>query len=156
VSRSPVRTVAGVTGATFLLVGTLGFAPGVTENLAGMTMAGHRSSARLLGIFEVSVLHNAVHILFGFGGLLAARTAAASRAFLVTGGFVYLLLTVYGAVIEPDSPLNLVPFNYADNALHLLLGTVMLGLGVGLPDSPGRHQAAQRQQPATKTVHYRF
>lgn len=38
-----------------------------------MDAAGHESHAQLFGIFEVSVLHNIVHLLFGLAGLALAR-----------------------------------------------------------------------------------
>jgi hypothetical protein len=44
-----------------------------------MTFAGHHSDAPLLGIFEVSVLHDIVHLLFGVGGLAMARTPGGAR-----------------------------------------------------------------------------
>ena len=59
----------------FLLVGVLGFVPGITTDYDSMTFADHESGAELLGIFQVSVLHNIVHLLFGVGGLWAATQA---------------------------------------------------------------------------------
>jgi hypothetical protein len=38
----------------FLLVGILGFIPGITTHYADMTFAGHDSMAKLLGVFMVS------------------------------------------------------------------------------------------------------
>ncbi|CCH29507.1 hypothetical protein BN6_21850 [Saccharothrix espanaensis DSM 44229] len=43
-----------------------------------LSFTGHRSSAERLGIFEVSVLHNTVHLLFGHligGGARLPRAA---------------------------------------------------------------------------------
>src|SRR5690625_4974402 len=72
--RSAVSAVAGVFGAVFLLVGILGFVPGITQNLDTIMFAGHHSEAALLGLFQVSVLHNVVHLLFGVVGLLGFRS----------------------------------------------------------------------------------
>ncbi|MDP9436276.1 MAG: DUF4383 domain-containing protein [Actinomycetota bacterium] len=129
-SRTPVQLAALVVGATFLLVGILGFVPGITTG--GLTFAGHTSDAALLGIFQVSVLHNLVHLAFGVLGLALSRTAAGSRTFLTVGGVVYLVLTAYGLAIDHDSAVNFVPVNGADNVLHLVLGVGMLGLGLAL------------------------
>ena len=131
-SAKLVRTMASVVGAVFLLVGILGFIPGITTNYDTLSFAGHESDAKLLGLFQVSILHNVVHLLFGVVGLAAARTREASRAFLVGGGIVYLALFVYGLVIDKESGANFVPLNSADNVLHLLLGLGMIGLGVAL------------------------
>ncbi|WP_456245112.1 DUF4383 domain-containing protein [Longispora urticae] len=129
VSHSPVRFAAMAVGAVFALVGVLGFVPGITTNLGDLTFAGHGSGAELLGVFQVSVLHNLVHLLFGVVGLAMARTWAGARMFLVAGGAIYLALWLYGLVVGHDSAANFVPVNTADNWLHLALGAGMLALG---------------------------
>ncbi|GAB4063139.1 DUF4383 domain-containing protein [Angustibacter speluncae] len=129
-SRSPVQLAALLSGAAFLLVGVLGFVPGVTGDYDSLQVAGHESHAMLLGIFQVSVLHNVVHLLFGVAGLLMARTSRSARTFLVGGGVVYLLLWVYGLVVDRESAANFVPLNEADQWLHLVLAIVLLGAGL--------------------------
>ena len=129
-------------GVVFLLVGVLGFVPGVTENVDQMEMASHESESLLLGIFQVSILHNVVHLLVGVAGLALARTFDGARKYLIGGGIVYLLLFVYGLVIDKDSAANFVPVNAADDWLHLVLGLGMVGLGVLLGR---RHDDAGRR-----------
>lgn len=131
-NRTTVQRAAQVVGAVFLLVGVLGFIPGITTDYESLGFAGHGSAALLLGIFQVSILHNIVHLLFGVAGLLMARTPAQSRNYLIGGGVVYLVLWIYGLVIDQDSAANFVPVNNADNWLHLILGVGMIGLGVAL------------------------
>ncbi|MGH7752579.1 MAG: DUF4383 domain-containing protein, partial [Gemmatimonadales bacterium] len=87
----------------------------------------------LLGVFEISVLHNMVHLAFGLIGLGLARTISGARTYLVGGGIVYALLFVYGLSIYHDSSANFVPVNEADNWLHLALGAAMVVLGFVLP-----------------------
>jgi Domain of unknown function (DUF4383) len=130
--QHPLRMAATVVAAVFLLVGLLGFIPGITTEYDGMTFAGHESTAMLLGIFHVSILHNIVHLLFGVVGLAMARTVPGARGFLIGGGVVYLVLWIYGLLIDHDSTANFVPVNTADNWLHLLLGVGMIGLGLAL------------------------
>ncbi|GAA3446240.1 DUF4383 domain-containing protein [Planomonospora venezuelensis] len=127
--RSPVQLAALVVGVVFLLVGVLGFIPGITSNVDEIEFAGHQSDAMLLGVFEVSILHNIVHLLFGVAGVALARTWAGARNYLIGGGVVYLLLWLYGLLIAHDSPANFVPLNAADNWLHLFLGLGMAALG---------------------------
>jgi arginine exporter protein ArgO len=117
-------------GAVFLLVGILGFIPGITSNYASLSFAGHDSEALLLGIFQVSVLHNIVHLLFGVAGLAMSRSHGRSRSFLLYGGVIYLVLWLYGLLIGHDSGANFVPVNNADNWLHLLLGLAMIALAI--------------------------
>jgi Domain of unknown function (DUF4383) len=128
-ARQPVQLTALVVGAVFLLVGILGFIPGITTNFGEMAFAGHQSDAMLLGVFQVSALHNIVHMLFGIAGLAMARSVTGARNFLIYGGVIYAALWLYGVLIEPSSAVNFVPVNMADNWLHLLLGVGMIGLG---------------------------
>ena len=132
-TRSPVRTVALVVATAFLLVGIAGFIPGLTTGYSDMQLAGHESGAMLFGIFQVSVLHNIVHLLFGIVGLAMARTAAGARGFLVGGGMVYLVIWLYGLLVGEDSPANIVPVTNADDWLHLGLGAGMIVLGLAVP-----------------------
>ena len=128
--RSPVQLMAWLVGLTFLIVGIAGFIPGITTNLYdGLNFAGHDGDAKLLGLFEVSVLHNIVHGLFGVAGLLMAARASSARTYLIGGGLIYLVLWLYGLIIDYDSGANFVPLNTADNWLHFLLGLGMIGLG---------------------------
>lgn len=127
---TPVQLAATVVGAVFLLVGILGFIPGITTHYGDLTFAGHHSDAKLLGVFEVSVLHNIVHLLFGVAGLAMARTWNGARSYLIGGGIIYFLLFVYGVVIDKESSANFVPVNNADDWLHLLLAVGMVALGV--------------------------
>jgi hypothetical protein len=126
-----IQTIAFVVGLVFLAVGILGFIPGITTNVGQMEFAGHESGSELLGVFHVSVLHNLVHLAFGVVGIAAAAAGARSaRTFLIVGGVVYLLLLVYGLVVDMDSAANFVPVNEADNWLHLGLGLGMIVLGL--------------------------
>jgi hypothetical protein len=141
-SRSLLRTAALAVAATFVLVGVLGFIPGITTDYDTMAFAGHESDAKLLGIFEVSVLHNIVHLLFGAAGFVLARTVGGARAYLIGGGAVYFVLWIYGLLIDHDSGANFVPLNDADNWLHLVLAVAMIGLGVFLDRRAGRGTVA--------------
>ncbi|WP_103350802.1 DUF4383 domain-containing protein [Amycolatopsis sp. CA-128772] len=128
--RSTARTAALLFGIAFLLVGVLGFIPGITTDYGALRFAGHESAAQLFGVFTVSVLHNMVHLLFGVLGVLAARANGASRAFLMLGGGVYVLLWVFGLAMDHDSKANFIPLDNADDWLHLALGVAMIAAGI--------------------------
>lgn len=132
VGRTHVQKAALVVGIVFLAVGVLGFVPGITTNYDSLSFASHHSDARLLGLFQVSVLHNLVHLLFGVAGLALARTARGARSYLIIGGIIYLVLFLYGLLVPEDSSANFVPLNNADDVLHLLLGIGMVALGAVL------------------------
>jgi len=130
--RTPIEITALAAGAVFALVGVLGFIPGITTGYSELTFAGHESGAMLLGIFQVSILHNIVHLLLGAAGLLMGRTAMQSKYYLIGGGALYLVIWLYGLFIDQESSANFIPVNTADNWLHLVLGVVMIALGIVL------------------------
>jgi len=126
VSGTPVQNAARVVGIVFLLVGIAGFIPGLTTDLyEGLEFAGDEGTSELLGLFEVSVLHNLVHGLFGVAGLALAATPNGARTYLLGGGGIYLALWLLGLVGAADW----IPANNADDWLHLLLGLGMIALG---------------------------
>ncbi|MFE2754333.1 DUF4383 domain-containing protein [Actinosynnema sp. NPDC059335] len=131
-SRTPVQLAATVVAAVFLVVGIAGFIPGLTTDYDTLRFAGHESQAMLLGVFAVSILHNIVHLLFGVVGLAMARTARNAFLYLVAGGVIYLVLWLYGLIVDHGSAANFVPVNTADNWLHLVLGLGMVALGFAL------------------------
>lgn len=138
-ARIPVQNVARLAGIVFLLVGIAGFVPGLTTNLYdGLEFSGNDGDAELLGIFQVSVLHNIVHGLFGVAGLALAATASGARTFLLGGGAVYVALWLLGIVGGADW----IPANDADNWLHLGLGVAMIAAGILLT----------RERPVARTT----
>ena len=128
--RTNVQKAAVAVGAVFLLVGVLGFIPGITSNYDQLGFASAGSDALLLGLFQVSILHNIVHLLFGVLGLVMARSASGARSYLIFGGIIYLVLFLYGLLVGANSAANFVPVNSADDILHLLLGIGMIALGL--------------------------
>ena len=111
-----VQGAALLVAAGFVVIGVLGFVPGVT------------SDGKLFGVFAISGLHNVLHLLSGFVGFALARTYAASRAYFLGGGLVYLALWLHGLFMGS----GLLPIDSADNWLHFGLGVGMMLLGVTL------------------------
>ncbi|MER7460176.1 DUF4383 domain-containing protein [Micromonospora sp. NPDC126480] len=136
-SRRAVQVAALVAAGVFLLIGVLGFIPGITTDYDEMRFAGHHSGAKVLGLFQVSILHNILHLGFGLAGLVLARRVSGARLFLAGGGALYLGLWLYGFFIDRESGANLLPVNDADNWLHLVLGFGMLALGLLLSNQVG-------------------
>jgi len=89
-----------------------------------------------------------VHLLFGVTGLALARTATTARLFLLGGGVIYLVLWIYGLLIDQHSMANFIPINTPDNWLHFVLGVGMIALGVLLP----RLDARTRTSTPTSTA----
>lgn len=134
---SPLQASAAVVALVFGIVGVAGFIPGVTTDFGDLEFAGHESGAMLLGLFQVSVLHNLVHLGFAVAGFLLARTAVGARAYLVGGGALYLVVFLYGLLVGAHDTANFLPVNDADDVLHVVLGAGMLLLGL-LLDRPRR------------------
>ncbi|MEZ0491701.1 DUF4383 domain-containing protein [Kineococcus sp. TBRC 1896] len=147
VHHAPVQTTALVVGIAFLVIGVLGFIPGITTDYGSLSGAGPDSTAMLFGVFQVSVLHNLVHLAFGAAGVLMSRGASAAKAFLVAGGLVYLVLWIYGLVVSESSQANFVPLNTADDWLHLGLGLGMVVLGLAMPRRYTRETAPSGHGP---------
>jgi hypothetical protein len=59
-----------------------------------------------------------------------SRTISGARSYLLYGGIIYLVLWIYGLVIDQNSDGNFVPLNGADNWLHFLLGVGMVALAL--------------------------
>ena len=137
-----VQGAAVLVAAAFLIMGVLGFIPGVTTDYGLLSWAGHHSGAKLFGVFAVSGLHNVVHMAFGVAGLALARTYAKARAYFLIGGLAYLGSWVYGLLNDHGSSANFVPVNNADNWLHFGLGVGMVLLGVTLA---GQHDPTKRR-----------
>lgn len=133
---TPIQKTALIVGIVFLLVGIAGFIPGLTHSAEHLHGAGADSEAQLLGIFQVSVLHNLVHLAFAVAGIALAARARGSRFYLIIGGLVYLVVWLYGLVAVGNDQLNIIPVNDADNWLHLVLAVGMVLLGIFVSREP--------------------
>jgi hypothetical protein len=120
-----LKKLSIVFGIVFLAVGILGFVPGVTND-----------QHELLGIFQVSALHNWIHILSGIAALLAAKSDDYAQLYFRIFGSVYALVAIVG-FIQGDTVLGLIDVNMADNLLHTGLAIAILGIGFGVPKEGG-------------------
>jgi hypothetical protein len=119
--KTLAQKLAFVFGVVFVLVGILGFIPGITDEAPG-AFAGEDSDGELLGAFKTSVLHNLAHLAFGIG-ILAARRHDTALQYLLWGGIAYAGLFVLGIV----GGLDWLPADDADDWLHLALAVALLG-----------------------------
>ncbi|MCV7267115.1 DUF4383 domain-containing protein [Mycolicibacterium doricum] len=144
-----VQGAALIVGTGYLLLGALGFLPGVTTDYESLRWAGHQSDALLFGVFAVSGLHNVLHLLLGVAGLFCARTYAASRAYLLAGGIALLGVWIYRALSGRSGIADVFPLNRADNWLHFALGVVMLVLALTLAaqHDPTKPRSPSRAKP---------
>lgn len=131
-----VQKLAWVFAGVFIVLGILGYVPGVTAD-------GH-----LLGIFEVDPVHNIIHLVSGLIFAFAAWSSAQySRYAFIGFGIVYALVTIVG-FLQGDTVLGLFGVNMADNVLHLVIAAAALAVGFGM----GGGEPAMREprtQPMT-------
>ena len=107
-------------GIVFILIGVLGFIPGVT------------TGGELLGIFHVDAVHNVVHLLSGVVALFCAGSHSVAKGYFKIFGVVYGLVTIIG-LLGSGSILGLFTVDGADNVLHLIIAVSALALGFGGP-----------------------
>ncbi|MCC3762048.1 DUF4383 domain-containing protein [Glycomyces sp. TRM65418] len=132
------RTTAVQQGATaagwlFLLLGVMGFIPLFTPGFSGISFAGNDTTAELFGVFEVSVLTNLLHLVYGVTGLIMGWMVGASVRYLITGGVFFALLGLYGLIVPDSSTADFLPSNWPIALLHLGLGILVLLLGLLMP-----------------------
>jgi hypothetical protein len=122
--RSTLQTAALAVGVVFVIVGIAGFIPGITEHAPG-DFAGENSPGSLLHVFQTSILHNLVHLVFGIAGIAMSRRWDSAKTYLIGGGAVYILLWLIGMF----SAMDWLPADVTDHWLHLVLGVGMVALG---------------------------
>ncbi len=112
-----VKPVTFILGAVLTVVG-----------IAGFFLA---QNGLLFGFFEVSPLHNVIHILSGMIGLWAASSGHAyARMYLILFGLIYGLVTVLGVALGGEI-FGLFHVNMYDNYLHAGITLVTLVIGFG-------------------------
>lgn len=114
-----LKQFAKIFGIVFILVGILGFIPGIT-NAQGM----------LLGIFHVNALHNLFHIVSGAIAYWVSRKGTrASKLYFQIFGIIYGVLALMGFGKGDQDLLGCIANNMADAWLHLVIAIVALYLG---------------------------
>lgn len=119
------RYFALVMGLAFLVIGGLGFVPGLRTIDADMpSLALEQHYGLLFGLFPVNWLHNVVHLLFGIWGVLAWRSYGAARVYAMLVALSYALLTVLGFFPTLATLAGLVPLYGNDVWLHAAIALV--------------------------------
>jgi hypothetical protein len=131
------RNFSMVLGIIFIVVGILGFVPGINQmhdmhdpNL----MVENPGHGHLLGLFHVNVLHNLVHIVFGVLGIVMAR-AGKARDYCRFVAIAYGLLAILGLIpaMKIQYTFGLIPIEGNDVWLHALIAVAAAYFGFAAP-----------------------
>jgi hypothetical protein len=133
-----IKRAAIIFGWVFLLLGIMGFIPGLTSRAP----VGEDHSY-LLGIFAVNGLHNWVHILTGIVALIVGyRSEAASQLYFRIFGILYALVTLLGFIYGNFPLLGVMAHNITDAVFHLLIAVIALYFGFAARRQVGRERTA--------------
>ena len=89
------RTYAAVFGGLFLVLGLLGFAPGLWEKPpSGPPLRISVFHASLFGVFAVNIILNMIHLVVGLWGVMAANNRYSSLIFARAGCMVFTILGI--------------------------------------------------------------
>ncbi|MGH2456211.1 MAG: DUF4383 domain-containing protein [Candidatus Limnocylindria bacterium] len=108
------RTVAGVFGVVYLVVGIYGFAT--------------VPDGTLLGLFDVNEIHHVVHIVLGAALLYGATSTPAAVMVNRAVGGVLIVVGLLGFVSEDG--FGIMPLGGNDIWLHLVTGVILLAVGL--------------------------
>jgi Domain of unknown function (DUF4383) len=123
-SRSMAAKVSLAFGIVYVLVGVLGFIPGIT------IPSDKPGQGLLLGIFAVNTVHNLAHLVLGAALIWAATTGDTVR--MINRGLAVVFgILVVGSLIAPI--VEGVAINPPDTALHLLSLVVTAAIGWWTP-----------------------
>ena len=129
------RSFALAAGLAYMLVGALGFLPGITQPPAAGSpdLVVDSGYGYLLGLFPINLLHNLVHLAVGIAGLAAYRSRGGARAFARGLAVFYGLLAVMGLIPGLNTTLGLIPIFGHDIWLHALTAVAAAYFGWAAP-----------------------
>ena len=119
------RQFSLIAGIAFLVVGVLGFVPGLTTmpHAGDPPLAVNMAPGRLFGLFPVNAIHNLVHIALGIFGL-AAYAQNAGVMYARSTAIIYGVLTIFGLLPALSTMFGMAPLYSHDVWLHGLLAAM--------------------------------
>ncbi|WP_142849883.1 DUF4383 domain-containing protein [Telmatospirillum sp. J64-1] len=113
------RYFALAIGVVYLIVGILGFVPGLTTAPIGHPpLAINAGYGLLFGLFPVNVIHNLIHLALGVWGILAWRSWSNARAFSRSLAVIFGLFVIMGLIPGLRTVFGLAPLFGHDIWLH--------------------------------------
>jgi len=124
------RYFALIVGIIYVLVGILGFIPGLLTTptdappLVVETLYGY-----LLGLFPVNILHTLVHLVLGIWGLAAYSNYPSARIYAQGLAIIYGILAIMGLIPGLNTTFGLIPLFSHDIWLHAVTALIAAYFG---------------------------
>lgn len=139
------RYFALISGVVYVLVGILGFIPGmVAAPGAAPGLAVNAGYGYLMGLFPINVLHNIVHLGVGLWGLLSYPRYGSARTYCRGLAIFYGLLTLMGFFPVLNTTFGLIPIFGHDIWLHAATAAIAAYFGFTGTRSPAEVRGDDR------------
>lgn len=114
------RYFALAVGIVYLLVGVMGFIPGLVQAppVTAPSLTVDAGYGYLLGLFPINILHNIVHLAVGIGGIAGFRNVGSARLFARFLAAFYGVLALLGAFPVLNTSFGFIPIFGNDIWLH--------------------------------------
>jgi uncharacterized membrane protein YtjA (UPF0391 family) len=131
------RYFALISGIVYVLVGVLGFIPGlVAAPGTAPELAVNANYGYLMGLFPINLLHNIVHLAVGIWGLASYRSYSGARTYARGLAIFYGVLAIMGLIPGLNTTFGLIPIFGHDIWLHALTALIAAYFGFrGTPDT---------------------
>lgn len=90
----------------------------------------------LLGLVQINLVHNIVHLALGVWGITAASDEIRATTYCQVVGVVLIVLALLGFFVA--NPLGLVPIGGYDPWIHLISGAILACAGFSRSGAPAR------------------
>lgn len=129
------RYFALILGIVYVLVGILGFIPGITQATPAdaLPLTINNSYGYLFGLFPVNLLHNLVHLVLGVWGIIAYGRYTNARLYARALTIIFAILAIMGLIPGLNTIFGLVPLFSHDIWLHALTALVSAYFGFVAP-----------------------
>lgn len=139
------RYFAVISGIVYLLVGILGFIPGlVTAPVVSPDLVVNAGYGYLLGIFPINLLHNLVHLAVGIWGIAAFGNYYSARNYSRGLAIFYGVLAIMGFFPVLQTTFGLIPIYGNDIWLHAITALIAAYFGFASRPTPTAVRADER------------